>query len=47
LADLKNFGINIYSVGIGSGVNINELKTFATDSENVFMVSSFSVLNKI
>ena len=35
-------GIIVYSIGIGSGVNINELNTIASSFSNVFLISSFS-----
>ena len=35
-------GIIVYSIGIGSGVNTNELNTIASSSSNVFLISSFS-----
>ena len=36
-------GIVVYSFGIGSGVNINELNTIASSSNNVFVISDFSL----
>ena len=35
-------GIVVYSFGIGSGVNINELNAIASSSSNVFVISNFS-----
>ena len=35
-------GIIVYSFGIGSGVNTNELNTIASSPSNVFLISSFS-----
>ena len=35
-------GIVVYSFGIGSGVNLNELNTIASSSNNVFVISNFS-----
>ena len=34
--------IVVYSFGIGSGVNVNELNAIASSSSNVFLVSNFS-----
>ena len=35
-------GITVYALGIGSGIDINELNTIATSSNNVFLISNFS-----
>ena len=35
-------GIVVYSFGIGSGVNLNELNTIASSSRNIFLISNFS-----
>ena len=35
-------GIIVYSIGIGSGVNTNELNSIASSPSNVFLISSFS-----
>ena len=35
-------GIIVYSFGIGSGVNMNELNAIASTSSNVFLISNFS-----
>ena len=34
--------ITVYALGIGSGIDINELNTIATSSSNVFLISNFS-----
>ena len=39
---IHNTGITVYALGIGSGVDINELNTIATSSNNVFLISNFS-----
>ena len=35
-------GIVVYSFGIGSSVNLNELNTIASSSRNFFLISNFS-----
>ena len=39
---VHDIGIVVYSFGIGSGVNLNELNTIASSSNNVFIISNFS-----
>ena len=39
---LKKEGIEIYSIGVTSGINDNVLKQLATDSEHAFHYSSFN-----
>ena len=39
--------LNVLSVGVGSGVNQNELELIASDPSNVYTVSSFDALSNI
>ncbi|XP_052715476.1 A disintegrin and metalloproteinase with thrombospondin motifs adt-1-like isoform X1 [Crassostrea angulata] len=46
---LRNEGVRIFSIGVGSGPNIEELQSIASSpsDEHVFQVSSFSALSHI
>lgn len=44
---LKNMGVRVLSIGIGSGVNNQELVTIASLPEDVFQVTNFDVLSTI
>lgn len=48
-SNARNHNINIFSVGVGSGVDTNELKDIATDPDNthVMTVTDFSKLSQI
>ncbi|KAJ8309545.1 hypothetical protein KUTeg_014419 [Tegillarca granosa] len=44
---VHNQGIHTISIGIGTGVNQNELQAIATDPSQVFTVQNFTVLSSI
>ena len=46
---LRNNGVTVFSVGVGSGVNTAELNKMATDPDNqhVFVVNNFDALKGI
>ena len=46
---LRNNGITIFSIGVGSGAKLTELNAMATDPDktHVFTVTNFSSLDKI
>ena len=44
---IKNKGVTVYAIGIGNGVDRNELEEIASDSEYVFTPSSFRALRTI
>ncbi|XP_033736270.1 collagen alpha-6(VI) chain-like isoform X1 [Pecten maximus] len=44
---LRDMGVKVISIGIGSGIDQRELNTIATDSNHAFSVSSFDVLKSI
>ena len=45
-SQLRNIGVNIFSIGVGHNVNPSELNTIATDpdSTHVFLMNSFNDL---
>lgn len=44
---MKNKGVTVYAIGVGNGVDSNELEEIASDSEYVFTASSFRALRTI
>ena len=42
--ELKDFGIVIYSIGVGSGVDVNELRTMASPpvDNHVYLLQNFN-----
>ena len=44
---LKDKGVDIWSIGVGKGANISELKIIASDPEKIILVSSFKELKPI
>lgn len=44
---LKNSGVLVLSIGIGNGVNKQELQTIASLPQDVFQVTNFDVLDTI
>ena len=48
-ANLRNAGVTVFSIGVGSGANENELKAMATDPDvnHVFTVTTFTSLDNI
>ena len=45
--NLHKENINVFSIGVGSGVNQVELELMASDPSNVFNVNSFDALHSI
>ena len=45
--NLHKENINVYSIGVGAGVNQDELKLMASDPANVFNVNNFDALHTI
>ena len=39
--------VNIFSIGVGNGINTNELKLIASSPQNVYTVTNFDALHKI
>lgn len=39
--------MKVIAIGIGSGVNTQELNSIASDPQHVFTVANFDVLNKL
>lgn len=39
--------VQVFAVGIGSGVDVPELRTIASDNQHVFQVSNFDALNTL
>ena len=48
-AKLRDAGVTVFSIGVGSDANEQELKTMATDPDrtHVFTVSNFTSLDNI
>ena len=46
-AGIKNKGVTVYAIGIGNGVDRNELEEIASSPEYVFTSSSFRALQTI
>ena len=48
-AKLRNAGVTVFSIGVGSGANEHELKAMATDPDvnHVFTVTNFASLDNI
>ena len=46
-AGIKNKGVTVYAIGVGSGVDRNELEEIASSSEYVLTSSSFRALQTI
>ena len=48
-AKLRDAGVTVFSIGVGSGANEQELKAMATDPDDthVFTVSNFTSLDAI
>ncbi|XP_063416774.1 uncharacterized protein LOC134699009 [Mytilus trossulus] len=44
---LHQAGIQVFVIGIGKGIQTNELRVIASDNGNVFIVDSFDALNSI
>lgn len=44
---IKSKGVIVYAVGVGTGVDRTELEEIASDSQHVFISSSFSELHAI
>lgn len=44
---LKNTGVTVIAIGIGSGIKQTELQNIATDPQHVFNVSGFDALKSI
>lgn len=46
---MRDLGVTVFSIGVGSGVRTTELNGMATDpdSKHVFEVTDFSSLNSI
>ena len=48
-AKLRDAGVTVFSIGVGSGANEQELKAMATDPDDthVFIVTNFTSLDNI
>ena len=48
-AKLRDAGVTVFSIGVGSGANEQELKAMATDPDDthVFTVTDFTLLDNI
>ena len=44
---LKDKGVDIWSIGVGKGVNRTELETIASDPKKVMIVRSFKELKPV
>lgn len=44
---LSHSGVNVFAIGVGSSVNSAELRAIASDSRNIFHVSSTRLLNTL
>ena len=45
--ELHKGNINVLSVGVGTGVKVDELKLIASDPSNVYTVNNFDALSSI
>ena len=45
--DMKDKGVVVYSLGVGSGVNSEQLRQIASSDDNVFMSTGFEELTDV
>ena len=46
-AELHKTNTNVFAVGVGSGVDMQEINAIATDPKNVFTVTNFDALDSL